>query len=89
MPQPPDTSPENALLRNVSIRDLLRPFDGIPGLFYIVKDHLSRVVAISPESVQRMGYRHENEVLGKRPAPNSPRNSPQTTCGCSKPVNRA
>ncbi|MEO5716567.1 MAG: AraC family transcriptional regulator [Luteolibacter sp.] len=67
MPPSPDPSPAHAFLPNVSIREILRPFDGIPGLFYIVKDHLSRVVAISPESVQRMGYRHENEVLGKLP----------------------
>lgn len=59
---------DGAFLQGVSARELLKPFDGIPGLFYIVKDHLSRVIAISPESVQRMGYRHESEVLGKLPS---------------------
>ncbi len=67
MPLSSDSAPASAFQPNVSIREILRPFDGITGLFYIVKDHLSRVVAISPESVQRMGYRHENEVLGKLP----------------------
>lgn len=53
---------------DVPIREFLRPFDGIPGIFYIVKDARSRVIAISPEAVQRMGYRHQDEVLGKLPA---------------------
>ena len=68
MPSPSQLSVEEAFSRKISIREILRPFDGIPGLFYIVKDHLSRVMAISPESVQRMGYRNESEVLGKLPA---------------------
>lgn len=55
-------------LSRVAIRDLLRPFDSLPGAFYIVKDRLSRVIAISPEAVKRMGYRDEKEVLGKLPA---------------------
>lgn len=57
----------NALTR-VAIRDLLQPFDSLPGAFYIVKDRLSRVIAISPEAVKRMGYQDESEVLGKLPA---------------------
>jgi PAS domain S-box-containing protein len=56
----------NALAR-VDVRDLLQPFDSLPGAFYIVKDRLSRVIAISPEAVKRMGYREESEVLGKLP----------------------
>ncbi|BCU75887.1 AraC family transcriptional regulator [Luteolibacter sp. LG18] len=57
----------DAFFASVALPDLLRPFDSVPGLLYIVKDHLSRVMAISPESVARMGYRHEDEVLGKLP----------------------
>ncbi|RYD32443.1 MAG: AraC family transcriptional regulator [Verrucomicrobiaceae bacterium] len=56
------------VLSRVAIRDLLQPFDSLPGAFYIVKDRLSRVVAISPEAVKRMGYQHAGEVLGKLPA---------------------
>lgn len=52
----------------VSIRELLQPFDSLSGAFYVVKDRLSRVIAISPEAVKRMGYRDEAEVLGKLPA---------------------
>lgn len=57
---------EDVLLQ-VPVREMLRPFDAIPGVFYIVKDRLSRVIAISPEAVKRMGYHDESEVLGKLP----------------------
>ncbi|RYD19021.1 MAG: AraC family transcriptional regulator [Verrucomicrobiaceae bacterium] len=59
---------EGNTLARVDVRDLLQPFDSLPGAFYIVKDRLSRVIAISPEAVKRMGYREESEVLGKLPA---------------------
>ena len=68
MPIPSIESTEDVFLQDISVCEILRPFDGIPGLFYIVKDHLSRVIAISPESVQRMGYRQESEVMGKLPS---------------------
>jgi PAS domain S-box-containing protein len=51
----------------LTIRELLRPFDDVAGLLYIVKDHQSRVVAISPESLLRMGYNDETQVIGKLP----------------------
>ncbi len=66
------TSAEDSLMGNIPLREILRPFDGLPGIFYIVKDRLSRVIAISPESVLRMGYQHENEVIGKLPAEHLP-----------------
>ncbi|MDB6071973.1 MAG: AraC family transcriptional regulator [Verrucomicrobiales bacterium] len=54
-------------LDDLSIRALLHPFDELPGIFYIVKDRDSRVVAISPESLGRMGFTDEREVIGRLP----------------------
>lgn len=70
MPNPkPSPSPSHARAfpGDVSIRELLRPFDDISGVFYVVKDCQSRVLAISPESLRRMGFADENKVMGKRP----------------------
>ena len=53
--------------QRLRLRDLLRPFDEVAGVLYIVKDAESRVMAISPESVKRMGLEREEEVLGKAP----------------------
>lgn len=55
------------LLEGISIRELLHPFDEMPGIFYIVKDCQSRVAAISPESLRRMGFKDSKEVIGKLP----------------------
>ncbi|MEO7098705.1 MAG: AraC family transcriptional regulator [Luteolibacter sp.] len=52
---------------SVTIGEILRPFDGIPGLFYFVKDCESRLMASSQESVKRMGYESEDEIIGKLP----------------------
>ena len=58
----------DAFFRRVAAgRDLLRPFDRVPGLLYIVKDADSRTVAVSPASVHRMGGRTEADVLGLSP----------------------
>ena len=57
----------DGFLRRVALRELLRPFDDVPGVLYIVKDAESRVMAISPESVQRMGYKREEEIIGLAP----------------------
>ena len=54
-------------------QDALRAFDEIPGVLYIVKDAQSRVMAISPESVKRMGYAREEDVIGKTPYEYLPR----------------
>jgi AraC-like DNA-binding protein len=49
-------------------RQLLQPLAHIPGvLMYFVKDAESRLMAISPESVKRMGLQSEEEILGKKP----------------------
>ena len=58
----------DAFFRRLALgRDLLRPFDRVPGLLYIVKDADSRTVAVSPASVPRMGGRTEADVLGLTP----------------------
>ena len=58
----------DAFFRRVGdIGELLRPFDRVPGLLYIVKDADSRTVAVSPASVPRMGGRTEADVLGLTP----------------------
>ncbi len=58
----------DAFFRRVAgVRDLLRPFDRVPGLLYIVKDADSRTVAVSPASVPRMGGRTEDDVVGMTP----------------------
>jgi AraC-like DNA-binding protein len=63
------TSPSDAFFRRVArLRDLLRPFDRVPGLLYIVKDAASRTMAVSPASVPRMGGRTEADVIGLAPA---------------------
>jgi PAS domain S-box-containing protein len=54
-------------MRRVPLRDALRPFDEIAGVLYVVKDAQSRVMAISQESVKRMGYESEDDVIGKTP----------------------
>lgn len=48
-------------------RVLLRPFDRVPGLLYFVKDRQSRMMAVSPASVPRMGGKTEDDVIGMAP----------------------
>jgi AraC-like DNA-binding protein len=48
-------------------RDLLRPFDRVPGVLYFVKDAASRTMAVSPASVHRMGGKTEDDVVGLCP----------------------
>ncbi|MFO0849362.1 MAG: helix-turn-helix domain-containing protein [Gemmataceae bacterium] len=48
-------------------RDLLRPFDRVPGVLYFVKDRASRMMAVSPASVRRMGGKTEDDVVGMAP----------------------
>jgi AraC-like DNA-binding protein len=71
----PDQAPRDRALRLrdaffgrlVSARDLLRPFDRVPGLLYIVKDAESRTMAVSPVSAPRMGGRTPEDVIGLTP----------------------
>lgn len=68
---PSASSPEqrlklrDAFFKRVKVSAILHAFDDIPGLLYIVKDRDSRVMAISPGSVKRMGYQREEEVIGR------------------------
>lgn len=55
----------DAFFAAVSVTEILRPFDDMAGVFYIIKDLESRVMAISPQSVERMGYRSQHEIVGK------------------------
>ena len=48
-------------------RALLRPFDRLPGVLYLLKDADSRTVAVSPGSVRRMGGACEDDVVGLLP----------------------
>lgn len=53
-------------LRNViDPRRLLQPFDEIPGILYFVKDAHFRMMAISRESVARLGLESEEEIVGQ------------------------
>ena len=49
----------------VDPRHLLEPFNNMPGLHYFVNDAQSRLMAISRESVVRMGFASENEIIGR------------------------
>lgn len=53
--------------RAANARDLLRPFDRVPGVLYFVKDADSRTMAVSPASVPRMGGKAEEDVIGFGP----------------------
>lgn len=53
--------------RQTNVRELLRAFDRVPGLLYIVKDADCRAVAVSPASVPRMGGNTEDDVVGFTP----------------------
>ena len=53
--------------RLAHVRELLRPFDQVPGLLYIVKDAASRTMAVSQASVPRMGGQSEDDVIGFTP----------------------
>lgn len=53
--------------RLASLRDLLQPFDRVPGLLYFVKDCDCRIVAVSAASVRRMGGTVEDDVIGLAP----------------------
>src|SRR6476661_5555735 len=73
---PPDPSggqPLAARLRDDFFRDagidprqFLRAFDGVPGLFYFVKDAQSRTMLSTREYARRMGHRSEDDTVGRR-----------------------
>jgi PAS domain S-box-containing protein len=51
----------------VDPRQFLQAFDHVPGLFYFVKDAESRTMLNNREYTKRMGYRPDDEIVGKRP----------------------
>lgn len=72
----PAVSPETSLKRRTRLRDhffrrqidptqLLQPLEHLPGILYFVKDAQSRLMAISGESVARMGFHDEAEIIGR------------------------
>ena len=72
----PAVSPEASLKSRARLRDnffrrqidpeqLLQPFAHLPGVLYFVKDAQSRLMAISRESAVRMGFRTEDEIIGR------------------------
>ncbi|MBC8003506.1 MAG: AraC family transcriptional regulator [Opitutaceae bacterium] len=52
--------------RNCAATELLQPFNHIPGVLYFVKDAQSRLMAISAEAVQRLGFKSEEELIGRK-----------------------
>lgn len=59
----------DAFFRDAGIdpRQFLEAFDHVPGLFYFVKDAESRTMVNTREYSRRMGYRTEEDTVGKRP----------------------
>lgn len=52
---------------HLNIKQLLEPFNRFPEAIYFVKDAESRIMAISPGGVTRMGFHSEDEVIGFLP----------------------
>ena len=48
----------------VDAKQLLQPFDRVPGLLYFVKDAQSRLMALSREVALRVGFKNEEEMVG-------------------------
>jgi AraC-like DNA-binding protein len=53
--------------RQIDAKQLLEPFNHLPGVLYFVKDTQSRLMAISGEAVARMGFQSEEEIIGRPP----------------------
>src|SRR5436853_206689 len=51
--------------QTIESRQLLQPFENFPGVLYFVKDVESRLMAISRESITRMGFESEEEIIGR------------------------
>jgi AraC-like DNA-binding protein len=43
---------------------LLQPLDHLPGVLYFVKDAQSRLMAVSPGSITRLGFKTEADMIG-------------------------
>lgn len=53
--------------RQLNVRHILQTFDHIIGMHYFVKDCDSRIMAVSPGFVARMGFENESEMIGLLP----------------------
>lgn len=51
----------------VAVGVLAELFDHAPDLAFFVKDAAGRYVAVNASLIKRHGYRHESQVLGRRP----------------------
>lgn len=58
---------EQFFTNHLNFKDLLEPFNRFPDALYFVKDTESRVMAVSPGVVTRMGFHSEEEVIGRLP----------------------
>lgn len=48
----------------VDAKQLLQPFDHLPGLLYFVKDAQSRLMAMSRDVALRVGFKNEEDMIG-------------------------
>jgi AraC-like DNA-binding protein len=51
----------------MNCRQLLEPFNRFPEALYFVKDADSRIMAMSPGAVARLGFHSEEEIIGRLP----------------------
>jgi AraC-like DNA-binding protein len=58
---------EQFFRRTIEPQQLLQPFDRIPGVIYFVKDAESRLMAISSQAIEPLGFRSEEEIIGLKP----------------------
>jgi PAS domain S-box-containing protein len=49
----------------INARQLLDAFNHLPDVLYFVKDVESRLMAVSPEVVTRMGFKSDEEIIGR------------------------
>jgi AraC-like DNA-binding protein len=53
--------------RTLEAQQLLQPFDRIPGVIYFVKDAESRLMSISPQAIEPLGFTSEEDIIGLKP----------------------
>ena len=55
---------EEFFRRQLDAKQLLQPFDHLPGLLYFIKDAQCRLMAMSREAAARVGFQTEEEMIG-------------------------
>ena len=58
---------EQFFRRTIEAQQLLQPFDRIPGVIYFVKDDESRLMAISSQAIEPLGFHSEEDIIGLTP----------------------